>query len=179
MENYEEFIARIQKRGSKPYKLSHCLGSRDAFHWVRKNKWKSLGGTPCDKLLYSRIVSEVNRQILDLVLDGHEVQLPYRMGSLQLACAKARVTIEDGEIKTNYRTDWKRTLRFLYEDEEARNAHKRIKRVQPLIYNVRYYKRGANFTNKRFYLFRPNRSVLKTLGAAVEERRLDAEQIIY
>lgn len=179
MEDYEEFLNRLQKRGSKPYKLDHCLGSRDAFHWVRKNKYKALNGKPIDKLLYSQIISEVNKVLIEKMMEGHIIPIPCGMGHLVISRTPAKVEYVDGELKTNYRTDWKRTLQYLYEDEEARNLHKRIMRIQPYIYRVKYYTRRATYTNKRFYLFRANRSLVRKLGAAVEERRIDAEQVEY
>ena len=177
--DYQEFLNKLQKRGSKPHRLKHCLGSRDAFHWVRKNKWKALGGAPCDKLLYSKIISEVNKQLLEMLLEGHEIEFPYQMGSLLVNRTPAKVRIVDGVIETNYKINWKKTLQFLYEDKEALEEHKRIKNVNPYIYSIRYYKRKAVFLNKRFYYFRINRSLRKKLGLESVRCELPAEQIEY
>lgn len=175
--DYQEYLNKLQKRGSKPYKLNHCLGARDAFHWVRRNKWKATGGIPVDKLLYSQIVSEVHKQLVDMLIDGHEVEFPYKMGSILLTRTPAKAEYIDGEIVTNYRTDWKKTLEYRF--NEDRDGHKRIKRIQPFIYKIRYYKRSANYHNKKFYLFRTNRSVVRTLGAAIERHRMKAEEAVW
>ena len=179
MTDYQEFLSKLQKKGSKPYKLNHCLGSRDAFNWVRKNKWQALGGRKCDKLLYSQIVSEVNKILAEMLLEGHEIEFPHQMGSLVLAKKPARVFYKDGELETNYWTDWQQTVKLMYEDSEAYNEHMKIKRVQPYIYRIRYYIRKAKYRNRRFYKFHPNRSLVRTMGKTIESGRMNAEQVEY
>lgn len=179
MEDYEDFLGKLQKRGSKPHKIQHCLGSRDAFHWVRKNKWKALDGIPCDKLFYSQIIHAVHQELVDLMLEGHTVELPYQMGELLINCIPARVGYKEGELKNNYMTDWKKTLEFLYEDKDALGQHKRVKRILPYIYQIRYYKRKAKYSNRRFYSFRANRSLRKLLGKAIGKGRIHAEHTEY
>ena len=177
MDEYKEFLMNLQKHGSYPYKINHCLGSRDAFHWVRKNKWQALGGTTCDKQLYSKIVSEVNKILADMLLEGHEIEFPHQMGHITLSCTPAKVYYKDGELHTNYWTDWQKTIQAMYEDKTVRESHQRIKRVQPLVYKIKYYKRKARFHNRYFYCFRPNRSLVRAMGVAIERQRMNAEQI--
>ena len=179
MMDYQEFLSKLQKRGSHPYRISHCLGSRDAFHWVRKNKWEALKGNTCDKLLYSQIISEIHKELAEMLLEGHEIELPYQMGSLVLNCVPARVSLREGEYVNNYKVDWKKTLQYLYEDEEALDNHKRVKRIQPFIYGIRYYKRKAHFLNRRFYWFSVNRQLRRRVGKIAESKRLCAEHTEY
>lgn len=175
MDQYQEFVGKLQKRGSKPHKISHCLGARDAFHWVRKNHWKATEGKPVDKLLYSQIVSEVHEVLVDSLLEGHEIEFPYQMGSLVVNRVPAKVYYEDGELKTNYRIDWKKTLDYRFNEDPE--GHKLIKRIQPFVYAIRYYKKRARFHNRKFYQFRVNRSLVRKLGAAVERGKVNAETI--
>ena len=175
MDQYQEFVGKLQKRGSKPHKISHCLGSRDAFHWVRKNHWEATGGKPVDKQLYSQIISEIHKVLAEALIEGHEIELPYQMGSLTLVRTPSKVFYEDGELKTNYRTDWKKTLEYRFNEDQG--SHIRVKRIQPYIYSVRYYKRKAKYHNQYFYLFRVNRSLARTLGAAVERGKVNVEQL--
>ena len=165
------------KRGSKPHNISHCLGSRDAWKWVRKNKWKPLNNKPCDQSIYSNVVSYVNQLLAEKLLEGHEIELPHRMGNLRLSSIETKISIKDGVLKTNCCTDWKRTLEYWYEDKEAREAHKTIKWVQKKLVFVVYDKKTANYINKRFYSFRPNRSFLKTLGRNYAKGMVNVELI--
>lgn len=177
MEDYESFLNTLQKRGSKPHHIGHCYGSRDAWKWVRKNKWKELGKKPCDQSLYSNVISRVNRILAEELLEGHEIVFPHQMGSLRLSSTDTKVSIENGKVKTNCCTDWKKTLEYWYEDEEARESHKTIKWVQKRLIFIRYDKKAATFKNRRFYSFRPNRSIMKALGKNSTSRILNAESI--
>jgi hypothetical protein len=176
MEEYQEFVGKLQKRGSKPYKISHCLGTRDAWKWVRKNKWKMLGGKPCDQSLYSNVINTVNKKAIDLILEGHEIEVPCRVGSFYLTHVPAKVAVEDGKVKSNYRTDWLKTLQLWYEDIEARNTHRKVKRVQDVITFLYYDRTKANYTNMGFYIFRPNRSIVRIIGRTLENRKLNTRQ---
>ena len=171
---YQEFLNKLQKRGSKPHIITHCLGVRDAWKWVRKNKWKSLKGKSCSHTLYGSIVNEVNKILMEQLLEGHEIELPHKMGSIYLASTPAKIACEGDEIKTNYRTDWLKTLKLWYEDAEACESHKTVKRIQKDILFIKYDKSRANYTNKRFYVFRANRSLVKKVGHAAESRKLSS-----
>lgn len=176
---YQEFLNKLQKRGSKPYKIAHCLGARDAWKWVRRNKWKSLKGIPCDKCQYGAIIDTVNKHLVELLFEGHEVQLPHKMGSFLLCSLPTKVAFEEDEIKTNYRIDWEKTLKLWYEDEEARNSHKPIRWVNRDIYFIRYYKASAHYINKYFYKCRINRSLSKKLGKTLKKQALLSEKKIF
>jgi hypothetical protein len=171
---YQEFLNKLQKRGSKPHVITHCLGARDAWKWLRRNKWQRTKGRQVSQPLYSSIIDTVNQILVEQLIEGHEIELPMRMGSFYIASMPAKVAIEEGQMKTNYRTDWLKTLKLWYEDEEARNTHKSIKRIQKDIYFILYSKHKATFTNRMFYVFRANRSLVKKVGKAIEDGSIRA-----
>lgn len=177
MMSYQAFLNRLQKRGSKPHSISHCLGARDAWKWVRKNKWELLNHHPVSHSLYSCVIDSINQILVEQILEGHKVDMPCGMGSFYLSGVPARVAMEEGKMKTNYRTDWLKTLELWYADEEARNSHKTVKRVQSEIISIRYDKTRAHYTNKRFYLFRANRSFVRKVGRAIEERKVNVMKL--
>ena len=177
MMTYQGFLNRLQKRGSKPHTISHCLGVRDAWKWVRRNRWKRLEGNTCSQALYSCIINMVNQLLMEQLIEGHRIDIPQGMGSLYLASIPARIALDGGELKTNYRTDWPRTLKLWYEDDEARESHRTVKRIQKDIVFIRYDKRTAKYTNRRFYLFRANRSLVRKVGRALEERKINVMEL--
>lgn len=179
MEDYQEFLGKLQKRGSNPHRIRHCLGSRDAWKWVRKNKWKALDGKPCGQSQYSEIINTVNQFIVKQLLEGHEVEFPHQMGTLIISSVPTRVSIKNGKVTTNYRTDWKKTLDYWFEDRTAKEGHKYIKRIQKNLYFIRYCKNKALFKNRHFYSFRANRSLVKTFGKAVEEGSVVSERLSF
>lgn len=177
MKDFQEYLNKLQKRGSKPHKISHCLGTRDAWKWVRKNKWKALGGKPYDQSLYSKIIDEVHKNMVELILEGHIVEFPHRMGNLMLASLPAKVFYDENGIQTTYRTDWKKTLDVWFTDKELQESHKTIKRVHKEIFFIRYQKGSANYHNKRFYSYRANRSLVRKLGEAIERGKVNAARL--
>ena len=174
---YHEFLQEVQKPGSKPHTISHCLGSRDAWKWVRKSKWKPLKGYRCSSSLYSEIINEMNLYNLEQLLAGHQVILPHQMGALELIGVSPKVSFEEGSVKSNYRIDWQKTLQYWYEERDARVEKKLVKRVQGIIPSLRYSKKQARYKNQKFYQFRPNRSVVRLLGRKAENEKINA--LIY
>lgn len=170
--SYQEFLREIQKKGSKAHKISHCYGARDAWKWVRKNNWKSLGNNKCESSLYGAVISRVNQLLAEKVLEGHTLELPHQMGTFVLAAAPSAVSFEEGKMKDNYRVDWQKTLAYWYEDEEAKKSKSLIKRVQKYIYFIRYSKHKARYRNQKYYDFRINRSLVRALGKKADNEKL-------
>lgn len=174
---YKSFLRQLQKQGSKPHRISHCYGVRDAWKWVRKNQWKALKGTHCSSSTYGAIINLTNKLLVEMLFEGHRIPLPYRMGTLELIATPASIKSLGGEVKSNYRTDWKKTLEYWHEDKEALQQRKRIKRVQKFIYSFYYSKHTAAYRNQRYYQFRVNRSLVRLLGEKIENEKLNA--LIY
>lgn len=173
MNGYQEFLSDIQKKGSKPHRISHCLGTRDAWRWARKLKWEPTGGLKFTSDIFSRIVDTVNQELAESLMEGHEIELPYQMGNLRLIGIPARVKAENGKITTNYRTDWKKTLECWYADPDMRRQRKLVKRPAKYICSISYLKNTARYRNRRYYSFRANRSLVKALGKRIEEGKVN------
>lgn len=176
---YQEFCKWLRRGGPKVYKITGCLGARAAWKWVRKNKWVLTDG-PVDQLLYSQVIREIHKLLVDRLMEGHEIIFPNGMGSLRLTSLPGRVTVDkDGNIQTNYRNDWAKTIRYWFEDNSAMKKGKMVKMISKDIYFVRYYKDRANYLNKRFYSFRPNISLIKRLGYTLRDERVNAMQFDF
>lgn len=177
MEAYQEYLNKLQKKGSKPHKLSHCLGARDAWKYVRKNKWTALKGLKCPSDLYGKVIDNVNLQIVEYLLDGHEVEFPYQMGSIRLISTPAKLEMVNGKLVNNYRVDWKKTLECWYNDPSMEKQRKVIKRISKSICSIEYSKLKARYRGKSYYMFRANRSLVRTVGKRLEEGKINA--LIY
>ena len=171
---YQEFLNKLQRRGSNKYKIAHCLGARDAWLWVRRNKWIPLKGNKCSEQLYSEIVSSINLLLVEQLLEGHTIEFPHQMGHLQLISVSPKLKNSNGKYINNYRVDWKKTLDYWYHDEEARKKKQVVKRIQNNIYSIIYSKEGAKYKNQRYYCFRANRSLVRKLGRCIENGRVTA-----
>lgn len=158
MEEYREFVNKLLKRGSNAYLITDCKGSRDAWKWVRKNKWKATG-KPIDQNLYSKVITAVNKDLAGQLLEGHIIEFPHHMGNLRIEKNSVKPYYKDGKLITPYPVDWAKTARLWYEDKEAKENHLTVKRVNTDYHYVKYNTKEAVFANKNFYSFRPNRSL--------------------
>jgi hypothetical protein len=175
--SYQEFLSRLQKRGSNKHKIGHCYGTRNAWRWVRKNKWNPMKGLRCPESVYSEVINEINQMLAEKLLEGHEIQFPHQMGSICLITTPAEVKVTKDGIKDNYRIDWSKTLKYWYESSSALKNHKKIKRVTSSIYSIRYRKSTAKYKHSKYYKFRPNRSLVKKLGLMADKGRLTAQAV--
>lgn len=173
MEGYQEFVNNLQKKGSKKHKIGHCLGSRDAWKWVRKNKWESLNGIPCSSTLYASVVNAMNEMLVEKLLEGYSVEFPYQMGVLQLISYEPSIKNKEGKLINSYPVDWKKTLECWYEDREMMEKKMVIKRIQKRVVHIQYSKEKAKFKFRKYYNFRLNRSLAKLLGKRATNTKMN------
>ena len=81
------------------------------------------------------------------------------MGQLEVRKYLPTITTEGKKIKTNLPIDWNATLKLWYEDKEAYEDRFLVRINVPEIYKIFYNKNLANYNNKSFYQFTPNRDL--------------------
>ena len=96
------------------------------------------------------------------------------MGSLEIRKRPTRVAIVDGKLVTNLPIDWDATLKLWYEDEEAFNNKTLVRIENEEVFKVYYNKKEANYNNKSFYEFKPNRDIQRSLTKHIRAGNLDA-----
>lgn len=171
---YNEFKRKIQKlEGHRIHKITNSEGVYSAYKFIRKNKWFNIGRSLTEKEFYS-IIRTINNYLSEELSKGNDINLPMKMGKLELRKRKARISIVDGKIKTNLPIDWSTTFKLWYEDEEAFKNRTLIKMEEKEIFNIRYNKEKANYRNKAFYQFIPNREIKIQLKHNIKEGRIDA-----
>ena len=90
----------------------------DFYKYYRKNS-----SNPVDKAVFSQFSKKLGTGIIRLItIDGVEVILPWRLGSIYLKRKESKVYFdENGDVdKRKMRTDWNRTLKHwekLYPDK--------------------------------------------------------------
>ena len=173
----DEFRRKVLKvDGPRKHKVRNSWGIYDAYKYTRKNKWFDIGQPVTEHQFYS-IIRKINNYLADLLLQGHDIELPCRMGTVEVRKYDTSISIKDGKVKTNLPIDWDRTLKLWSEDEEAYKERTLIKMEEKEIFKV-YYNRGkANYTNKSFFAFDINRELKKKLKKNIKERRIDAYKL--
>lgn len=165
----EDIFKSAIKNANKPriHKIKNSLGSYDAYKWYRKHK--PLGKEYIlTESQYFTIIRKINEALREeLILKG-ELNLPNRMGKLQVRKYPVILTTEGKKIKTNLPIDWDSTLKLWYEDKESYNNKTLIRFNVPELFRIYYNKSTANYANKAFYQFSANRELKKLLKTTIK-----------
>ena len=170
----KEFLEEVLRlHDSRNHKVTGSLGVYDAYKYIRKNKWFDIP-RPLKEGEFYRIIRRINDYLADELVKGKEVKLPHRLGTLEIRKRPTRIAIVDGKLVTNLPIDWDATLKLWCEDEEAYNSKTLVKIENEEVFKVYYNKRDANYANKSFYEFKPNREIKRNLTKSAREGILDA-----
>jgi hypothetical protein len=173
--NYTDFKIKVTKIREKkgPSKITNSNGVKEAWRWLRKNKWLNLG-QPITELELGTIIKAINQTLQDQLLEGKDVRLPNKMGRLEVRKFHDKLQYENGKIITNLPIDWERTLHLWWEDEESHKAKTLVRYEACERFLIYLNKTYAHFTNKEFYKFTPTRSFKKRFRNKIVNKQLDA-----
>ena len=164
-----EFLNRVKRvDGPREHNVRGSWGVYDAYKWYRKNK-------PSDRKYvltesqYFAIIRRINLALRDELIAGNDVKFPNKMGQLEIRKYLPTITTEGKKIKTNLPIDWNATLKLWYEDKKAYEDKFLVRINVPEIYRVFYNKGNANYNNKSFYQFTPNRELKLGLKHSIKE----------
>jgi hypothetical protein len=172
-EDLKDFRRRVLKVNEpRVHKITNSLGVREAFHWSRKNKlYDTKSVSECG---YYKIVRTVNKLMAEELLNSRDVQLPQKMGMLEVRKYPLYVKFIDGEIKTNRKIDWKATLELWNNDEESRESKVLVRCEDSERFVVFYNRNAANYPNKTLMRFRPHRNLIIEINRRGKEGLIDA-----
>ena len=171
MDDFRRSILKVD--GPRKHKVNNSNGVYQAYKYIRKNKWFDIGRPLTEHEFYT-IVRQVNNYLADELLHGHDITLPHRLGRIELRKYDARITINDGVLKTNLPVDWDRTLKLWSEDEEAYKERTLVKMEEKEIFKVFYNRRNASYENESFYEFEVNRDLKRRLKQKIKSGAIDA-----
>ena len=168
----KEFISNILKLGSRKHRVSNSNGSKEAWRWLKKNKW--LGLPPITEGNFGMIINEINKKYQEYLCQSRDVKFPHGLGRLELRKYKTDVKIVNGKIVNNMPIDWKETLNLWYEDEESKAKKQLVKRNPGYVFSIYYNRIGTTFKNRLFYQFFPTRALKVRLKELINQGRVDA-----
>lgn len=122
---------------------------------------------------YLQIVSSYNQFLSQKVLEGHEITLPARMGTLAIVGRKQKVRLdENGEIQ-GLAPDWVKTKQLWESNPEAKAQRKRLFHTNVHTDNTRYKflwsKAKVLVKNKTLYALRMTRSNKRAVHSLIKE----------
>lgn len=171
---YDDFRKQVLNINKpRTHRIRNSVGTYSAYKWIRKNKWLDIG-QPISEHDFYTIVRHINDYLAECLSNGQDVILPHKLGRLEIRKFGARVELHNGVIKTNLPVDWDKTLKLWFEDEEAYKERTLIKMEEKEIFSIYYNRTKANYENKSFYTFQPNRQLKLLLKRNIKAGRLDA-----
>ena len=171
MNEFRRKVLKLNK--SRTHKIRNSLGTYDAYKWIRKNKWLDIGRPVTEHEFYT-IIRQVNNYLAENILNGEDVVLPHRLGTIELRKYDNRVYICNGKVVDNLPIDWDRTLKLWSEDEKEYKKRTLIKMEEKETFKVFYNKRTANYENKSFMQFKINRDLKRNLKQRIKNKTVDA-----
>lgn len=172
--DYREFRKEVQKVSkSRVHKVTGSLGVYDGYKHIRRHKWYDIG-RPLKEGEFYKIIRHVNDYLADELSRGKEIKLPHQLGTLEIRKKPTRIAIVNGKLVTSMPIDFDKTLKLWYEDEEAFKNKTLVRIETEEVFKVYYNKQNANYNNKSFYEFKPNREIKRKLAKHAREGNLDA-----
>lgn len=141
---------------------------RDSYKHYKNN-----AENPMDIKTYLRLAADYNKFLMKKVLEGKEVTLPSRMGTLLVQGKTQKVRLdEDGNI-LGLAPDWVKTKKLWEENEKARKEKKLLYHLNSHTGNVRYKyfwsKKNVLVENKTLYSLRLTRANKRAVNAKIME----------
>lgn len=172
---FSEFRKQVIGANNKKvhFKVTNSNGTKEAWRWIKKNKWLDIG-QPITELELGTIIKTINQHLQDQLLKGKDIVLPHRMGRIELRKFKATIKIKDNKVVTNLPINWEKTLELWWDDKEAYDNKVLIRHECRERFSIYYNRQCANFNNKSFYKFIPIRTIKKKLKDKIINGEIDA-----
>lgn len=171
MDYFRRKILKIDEH--RVHKVRNSYGIYDGYKYYRRNKPKEHKYVLTESQ-YFFITRRVNKLLGELLINGEDIILPYRLGRLEIRKYEAKITTDDKKIKTNLPIDWDRTLKLWYEDKESYKNKTLVKVEEKEIYKIYYNRIIAEYKNKSFFQFNVNRELKKELKQNIKKGKIDA-----
>lgn len=134
--------------------------------------------TAVSKLVYNKIISEANQQILNLILDeGLEYKVPHLGTSLIIRKDKRVPRIVDGKVINPTPVDWVTTKKLWEKDADAKEKKILVKylnhHTSGYVFRIYMKKFGSSFKNRTVYKFEASRKFKRALSARIKDDTKD------
>lgn len=155
------------------HKITNSYGVYDAYKAIRKQGWFNIGRPLTEKEFYT-IIRQCNALVADNLAKGISFTIPYNLGTLELRKAPKRIFLKDNQYCVNTPVDWKSTLEYWKQDEEAAREKILIHYDLNEIYRILYNKRSSRYNNRKFIKFKPIRKIKQALVKEINNGQVDA-----
>lgn len=159
-----------KERKKTVFRITNSWTIKDAFRWVRKNKW--FGEKPVTEHNFYAIVREVGKALAERYITTGHLSFPMGMGEIYLSKKRLKTAIVNGRL-VGGRLDKVATFKLWNEDPEAKK-NKVIVRFEGDYYRTKYRKLSATYRNKIMYRFSIHKELQKRLSKNITDGLVDA-----
>lgn len=152
---------------AQPKRVKGSVGMNQAFAYYKRNN-----GTLASDA-FRKLIHRINQLLQESLSLGEEIELPQRMGRLEVAKFRTKVRFENGKMITNKAIDWPETKKLWEEDEWCRKNRKYIRFENEFIYRLRYRKQKANYKNKTYIKYYANRDLQRKLSSNIRDNKIE------
>jgi hypothetical protein len=154
------------------FKVKGSVGVYDMYKAIRKHHWYNIGRPITEKEFYG-IIRGINNLLAEELANGQSVDLPDRMGRLELRKYQVGAFFKNGKLKVTYPVDWYSTNKLWEKDEEARKNKTLLYHTNKWVYFIKYCTKKAAYENKIFYQFAPNTFIKRKLSKNIKQNKVD------
>jgi hypothetical protein len=131
-----------------------------------------------NKTLYSNIISDFNKAIIDLIIEENlEYDLTHLGSTLSIKKDKRVPSIKNGKLYNTAPVDWVATNKLWSEDIEAKEKKLLVRHnnyhTMKYVFRIYFKKYKYPFINKKLYSFKANRAFSRLLGARIKDETKD------
>lgn len=127
---------------------------------------------PVDIKIYVDLCNNYNKFLSDKILQGEEVTLPERLGTMQIVGKKQKVKFDENG-KPNLAPDWVKTKELWQNCEECKQEKKLVYHLNSNTDGVRFKlhwsKKNCIIKNKSLYSFQLTRTNKRNIHAKINE----------
>ena len=123
---------------------------------------------------FNKIISEFNKEYSQYLIENLEVNLPFRLGRLEMIKNKRGVYLDkNGNVINNKPINWKAT-KDLWESDPKMKEKKVLVRhnnthTGGYVFKIKYNKKRAVYPNKSIYFFKPVREVSRSINKRISD----------
>lgn len=165
---FEEF-RKLKVCKEHKYAVNNSYGVYDYYKYYRHNRPKDKSYYKMNEAQYYKLIRTVNEYLVDILFKNAQVIFPNKLGELAIIKTPAKVTIQDGKIKTNRPINWDATIRLWFEDPEAEKKKTLVRWDTSEVLSIDYRKNEAIYHNRPYYEFQVLRRIKRRLSSLLAE----------
>ena len=171
----EEFVLKRKSTKGSKFNIRNSYRMKEAYNWYRKN----YKGKCVSRIVFSKIVQNVNLKLADEFLKYGSIVFPEGMGEIYIEKKYFEgVKVVNGKVKVTYPVDWVNTIKLWKDNKGAREAKTLVRFENDYIYKIKYSSDYSNYTNKIFMTLKANTFLKENISKVIRGEKIPIYQTL-